>query len=738
MWHRPFVGRGWYLVAGLLAVLAGVLPTRGANPSDSKLSAQIYFQYTQGAQQIINGHPRVLKILKTDTAMMDAARAFKAGTPGGKVVVRTLLNPQVFSLSDDPAGAANTWWSVCLEPALPKIGTPDHALIDYVEGPNENDNGPAFKNPTDAAWHNSFWLALTPQIVAAGYKPCMASIAVGNPPGDSDNIRNTIAAFVPALRQAHSYGGAWGYHAYTYFYGTDPNGVERSYSLRYRQFYELFAQSYPDLNDMPMILTECGAEGGGGGWKIHGDQVTFTNWLTWWDQQLQQDSYILGATLFEIGNPGAWDSYDVEDVAPWIGAHLQNQIIRPSAPYSVAATAGPNQVLLTWKGGYGSTSYNVKRSATSGGPYTAVATPITTSYTDPGLTNGATYYYVVSGLTSAGEGPSSSQVSATPGDGFAINAGGLAIAPFGGDAYYSPSPGHTWETPASVSTIGVSNPAPMAVYKTERSGVAEAPSFAYTFSGLRSLGSYNVRLHFAEIYYANAGSRAFNVVINGSQVLTNFDIVAVAGGQYKAVVREFATAASTAGEIAIQFTAGSANYPKVSGIEIISTGPPPPPGAPTGVIAAGGDGEVSLAWNGSSGATGYNVKQSTTSGGSYATVANGITSASYTRTGLTNGTTYYFVVSAVGPGGESGNSDEASATPTQPKAKCDFDQDGDVDQADFGWFQACFTGPGAIQTDAACAGAKLDTDDDVDQDDFTVFRRCLTGPGEIADPGCTN
>ena len=105
---------------------------------------------------------------------------------------------------------------------------------------------------------------------------------------------------------------------------------------------------------------------------------------------------------------------------------------------------------------------------------------------------------------------------------------------------------------------------------------------------------------------------------------------------------------------------------------------------------------------------------------------------------MTNGTTYYFVVSAVGPGGESGNSSEAGATPVAPKAKCDFDQDGDVDQADFGRFQACFTGPGVAQDDPACTGAKLDTDDDVDQDDFTLFRGCLSGPGTLADPHCVN
>ena len=75
---------------------------------------------------------------------------------------------------------------------------------------------------------------------------------------------------------------------------------------------------------------------------------------------------------------------------------------------------------------------------------------------------------------------------------------------------------------------------------------------------------------------------------------------------------------------------------------------------------------MALSWNASSGATSYNVKRSTTSGGPYTTIATGVTSTSFTNTGLTNGTTYFFVVSAVNASGESGNSNQASATPTAP------------------------------------------------------------------------
>ena len=86
---------------------------------------------------------------------------------------------------------------------------------------------------------------------------------------------------------------------------------------------------------------------------------------------------------------------------------------------------------------------------------------------------------------------------------------------------------------------------------------------------------------------------------------------------------------------------------------------------PTGVVAIGVDGQVILTWNASAGATSYNVWRSTTDGSGYSKVNAGpVTSTTFTNTtGLANGTTYYFVITAVGSGGESGNSQQVSALP---------------------------------------------------------------------------
>ena len=86
----------------------------------------------------------------------------------------------------------------------------------------------------------------------------------------------------------------------------------------------------------------------------------------------------------------------------------------PAAPTGLTATAGTQQVGLSWTASSGASSYHVKRSTTNGGPYTQVGAPTATSYTDTSVTAGTAYYYVVSALNSNGESANSSQASATP------------------------------------------------------------------------------------------------------------------------------------------------------------------------------------------------------------------------------------------------------------------------------------------------------------------------------------
>src|SRR5260370_7072930 len=85
------------------------------------------------------------------------------------------------------------------------------------------------------------------------------------------------------------------------------------------------------------------------------------------------------------------------------------------------------------------------------------------------------------------------------------------------------------------------------------------------------------------------------------------------------------------------------------------------------LTATPGDTQVSLSWHGSVGATSYHIKRAGVSGGPYVNLACP-TGTSYVDTGLTDGTAYYYAVSAAfsgspDTGGESANSSEASATP---------------------------------------------------------------------------
>ena len=86
----------------------------------------------------------------------------------------------------------------------------------------------------------------------------------------------------------------------------------------------------------------------------------------------------------------------------------------PPVPVGLIATAGNAQVSMSWTASNGATLYYVKRSTTGGGPYTQISAPSATSYTDTGLTNGISYFYVVSAYNSAGQSANSSEVNATP------------------------------------------------------------------------------------------------------------------------------------------------------------------------------------------------------------------------------------------------------------------------------------------------------------------------------------
>ena len=87
---------------------------------------------------------------------------------------------------------------------------------------------------------------------------------------------------------------------------------------------------------------------------------------------------------------------------------------KPAIPNAVTAKPGNSEVALRWSAVAGATSYHLKRSTSSGGSYAQIAAPTFAGYTDVGVKNGTTYYYVVSAVDAVGESANSARVSAKP------------------------------------------------------------------------------------------------------------------------------------------------------------------------------------------------------------------------------------------------------------------------------------------------------------------------------------
>ena len=275
----------------------------------------------------------------------------------------------------------------------------------------------------------------------------------------------------------------------------------------------------------------------------------------------------------------------------------------PAAPTGLVATAGTAQVSLAWTASAGAASYTVKRATVSGGPYTTIASGLVTpSYLNNSGLVNGTPYYYV--------------VSA-------VNLGGES--------------GNSTET--SATPLPPIPAAPTGLVAT--AGTAQV-SLAWTASA--GAASYTVRR-------ATVSGGPYTTIASGlvtPSYLNNSGLVN--GTPYYYVV----SAVNLGGE--------SGNSAQASATPL-----PPIPAAPTGLVATAGTAQVSLAWTASAGAASYTVKRATVSGGPYTTIASGLVTPSYlNNSGLVNGTPYYYVVSAVNLGGESGNSTQASATPLPP------------------------------------------------------------------------
>ena len=283
---------------------------------------------------------------------------------------------------------------------------------------------------------------------------------------------------------------------------------------------------------------------------------------------------------------------------------------RPGAPIELTAKPGNSQVTLSWTapasdGGSQVSGYNVFEGTTADLSGSAPVTNVTgTTVTLPALINGTTYYFWVTAVNEIGEGPPSNEVSAVP-----------RTLP-GAPTWLTATPGNSqvtlsWTAPAS--------------------------------DGGSQVSGYNV----FEGTTPDLSRSAPVTNVTGSTVtlpaLTN-------GTTYYFQV----AAVNTAGQ--------GPRSDEVSAVPVTV------PGAPTGLTAIAGNGQVTLSWtapasDGGEQLSGYNVFEGTTPDLSRSAPVTNVTGTTVTLPALTNGTTYYFQVAAVNTAGQGPRSDEVSAVP---------------------------------------------------------------------------
>lgn len=263
-------------------------------------------------------------------------------------------------------------------------------------------------------------------------------------------------------------------------------------------------------------------------------------------------------------------------------------------------------VTLNWSKAEGAKSYNVKRATSTEGPFTVIASNVKgTSYTDATVESDTTYYYIISAVNNVGESADSAvQVIVTTS--FGVTVPTVPAAP----ARLTAKAGDTQVKLDWSASSGAES------YTVKRAASAEGPfeAIAETVTGAA---------------YTDTN------VINGTA--------------YYYVI----SAANGAGESADSSVA-SATPAAV-----------PAPGAPAGLKATAGNAQVKLSWSATSGAESYIVKRATNAEGPFEAIAENVTETSFTDTAVENGTTYYYVVSAVNKSGESADSAAASAAPKE-------------------------------------------------------------------------
>ncbi|NOU71373.1 hypothetical protein GC098_08050 [Paenibacillus sp. LMG 31458] len=404
-----------------------------------------------------------------------------------------------------------------------------------------------------------------------------------------------------------------------------------------------------NINKLTYLPRQSGTGGIITGYKVYvsTDGTTFTSAGsgTWsYDSSLKTVTFPTTSASYvkleATASPTSWASAAEINVFK-----STTQVEVPTAPTGLTATAGDGQVTLSWNGVTGADTYKVYR-GTSSGTYdaTAIATVSgsTTNYTVTGLTNATIYYFAVKASNTVGDSSFSTEASAAPraisGSSKVVNSGFETGDKTGWIGF------GTWSVVNSNQYSGAYSAQVNANASAEQSLTGLSPNTTYVLK--------------ARVKVSNSSNPVFLGVKGYGGTEKNVNITGTTFQQYTVT---FTTGASnTSAAIYLWRNGTGTGYANGDDFEVIGA-----PTAPTGLTATAGDGQVTLSWNGITGADNYKVYRGTTSGTydstAIATVSGSTTN--YTVTGLTNATIYYFAVKASNTAGDSSFSTEASAAP---------------------------------------------------------------------------
>lgn len=392
----------------------------------------------------------------------------------------------------------------------------------------------------------------------------------------------------------------------------------------------------------------------------------------------------------------------------------------PASPSGLAAVHGAGFISLDWNDNYETnvTSYNVYRSTTSGSGYAALATGlVSSSYSDTNILTGATYYYVVTAVNDvpSESGPSSeaSAVAATMSTiglaNWATNANsGVSSATIsnfnlmGGNALVVLVSGEGSATPICSVAFG-GNSVANGVFVKEGSQYA---GIYYVINPSTNVGNIVATFEANHIYALSAMSLS-NVASAGdsdtfgepdTSLPWNINYTGTAGGFVVAAMADNTFSGTPApsitgsniniylqriagtgsvsagrahayggitsnGSFTETFSKGTGTSGRNAGALVaFNPGLVFAPATPSNLVASAvSTGQINLSWA-SADLHNFTLKRATNSGGPYTNLVAGHSSTSYSDIGLTEGTTYYYKVSAANLYAESADSGIASAT----------------------------------------------------------------------------